>query len=207
MAPTASYNIYDDEVNELDRNCSGNGSDAGGEVDPGTPVRDRQQSLPTALEAAAGAGREGYIYFLETSDGKYIKIGFSNNPVRRLWEQKLAARLIGFVPGTREVEQWLHKRFASDLAHRKEWFHRSSRLEMCIDLFRETETMPRAKFQRNCRSAVIKEESQYIHMFLEASLVEAIDKFRWEAHIKSRAEAIRILIQMALDAWDKEKVK
>ena len=198
MAPTASYNIYDDEVNELDRDCSGNGGDAGSEVNTGTPVRDCQHSFPTALEDETGTGREGYIYFLETPDGKYVKIGFSKAPARRLQAEKPAARLIGSVPGTREVEQWLHQRFKSDLAYRKEWFHKSPRLEACIDLFREnTDTLEK---RQGRYQSLLGQLPFILKRETDRPLLKRIEEYRWQAKKLSLIKAVRTLLKQALDA-------
>lgn len=77
----------------------------------------------TRLKAA------GEIYFL--TDGDYIKIGFTTN-----WDQRSGAylthsarklTLVARIPGTREIEHSLHRRFKSDRTT-GEWFRYSDEI-------------------------------------------------------------------------------
>lgn len=55
----------------------------------------------------------GYVYFSETPHG-CIKIGYSDNPVRRLWEHHgrgLDLRPLLVVPASPDLERELHRRF------------------------------------------------------------------------------------------------
>lgn len=65
----------------------------------------------------------GFVYFLRCGD--FVKIGYSENPKRRLLHLQTATpydfELIGAHKGSREQEQYLHKTFAH-LRHRHEWF-------------------------------------------------------------------------------------
>ena len=72
----------------------------------------------------SGAGKVGYVYFIATHDSAFVKIGFSVNIHRRfdhfeiLWP---ALRLIGYMPGSRQTESWLHEKF-SPFRENGEWF-------------------------------------------------------------------------------------
>lgn len=59
------------------------------------------------------------VYFAQRRKGGLIKIGYSRNVKPRV--QTIRAKVIGAVPGEREVEKKLHKRFAH-LRVRGEWF-------------------------------------------------------------------------------------
>jgi hypothetical protein len=78
-------------------------------------------------------GESGYIYFAETEDGQFVKIGFSWNPIRRLYAlgtlrpSNFRIRLIGFFPGTLQAEHELHKQFISDRDN-GEWFRSTTDL-------------------------------------------------------------------------------
>jgi hypothetical protein len=75
----------------------------------------------------------GYVYFIETEDAQYIKIGHSVNPITRLaqigtWKP---VRLLGYMPGSRDMETSLHSKFASDRTS-GEWFRASNELRLFI---------------------------------------------------------------------------
>lgn len=68
----------------------------------------------------------GFIYFIETEGGEYVKIGWSlNHPEgRRRTLQTGCPKpldLVAFFPGSLEDERRLHRTFA-ELAYRGEWF-------------------------------------------------------------------------------------
>lgn len=72
------------------------------------------------------------VYFAQA--GAYIKIGYSSNPISRVATVTLSGRrpktlprgaeanLIGWVPGGRELEAEMHRRFAGDHVA-GEWFY------------------------------------------------------------------------------------
>lgn len=65
------------------------------------------------------------IYFIQPEEGGLMKIGFANDPTRRLRELQtgspLRLRLVAEVPGTIEDERALHRHFRH-LRERHEWF-------------------------------------------------------------------------------------
>jgi hypothetical protein len=75
----------------------------------------------------------GFIYFIETADGGFVKIGYSIKPYQRLSQLGTlqpgmrALRLIGWIPGTFETERELHARFLADRDN-GEWFRDSPEL-------------------------------------------------------------------------------
>lgn len=68
---------------------------------------------------------QGFVYFIGSTRGGPVKIGFSVAPRRRLGELQTASpvrlEILGLLAGTRETEQELHEKFS---AHRMsgEWF-------------------------------------------------------------------------------------
>jgi T5orf172 domain len=81
-------------------------------------------------KAGERENQSGFVYFLETHDGQFVKIGFSNSVARRfarISPLMPGLRVLGYMPGTRATEMWLHGRFA---AHRErgEWFRTSDEL-------------------------------------------------------------------------------
>lgn len=77
---------------------------------------------------------KGFVYFIETEDGQFIKIGFSVNVHRRMGQIALLApsRLIGFFPASPQTEYWIHRKFALS-RHVGEWFRSSMELREFID--------------------------------------------------------------------------
>jgi hypothetical protein len=79
----------------------------------------------------------GHVYFVETADGQYVKIGYSKHPRRRfsqfgtLRPGPFALRLIGSFPGSPKTERWLHEKFQEDRDN-GEWFRASDRLRAYI---------------------------------------------------------------------------
>lgn len=76
---------------------------------------------------------EGWIYFIETENGQYVKIGFSFRPVRRLGQlgTLMPVRLVGCFPGSKSTERWLHARFAPN-RRIGEWFSSTPELRLFI---------------------------------------------------------------------------
>jgi hypothetical protein len=68
--------------------------------------------------------RNSFVYFMGGDDG-YVKIGFSNNPHKRLRGVQIGSaspvRLLAMLRGDRNDEDSLHKRFAAYRV-RGEWF-------------------------------------------------------------------------------------
>lgn len=76
------------------------------------------------------------IYFILSDDG-YVKIGLSNEPEKRLKSLQTATahqlEIIYLMPGTLEVEQYLHTLFSEDHS-RGEWFIFSDKIREFIRL-------------------------------------------------------------------------
>lgn len=66
------------------------------------------------------------IYFIQTADNRFIKIGKADDPAKRIASIQTSLpqriKLIATIPGGHEQEKALHHRFAS-LRTRGEWFH------------------------------------------------------------------------------------
>ena len=79
----------------------------------------------------------GYIYFIETVDGRFVKIGFSVDPYRRLSQLgtlrpgEFELRILGWIPGTFETERWLHDKFVA-ARENGEWFTSTPELRTFI---------------------------------------------------------------------------
>lgn len=76
--------------------------------------------------------KTGCVYFIDTIDGLYVKIGFSYNVRKRLRSLQGGSpkllELRGWVPGNRTSERKLHKMFATD-RFSGEWFIRTDRMD------------------------------------------------------------------------------
>lgn len=118
----------------LDRTGTGGNGRQGARqsLEQETPAGDRANGSPKALE------KTGVVYFIETKDREFVKIGYSTQAYRRLWQLgtlrpgNYALRLIGWLPGTLETERWLHEKFAAD-RDRGEWFRSSPPLRQFIE--------------------------------------------------------------------------
>lgn len=98
----------------------------------------------TGVERETGWPPEkGWVYFVETEDGQFVKIGFSITPVRRLSQlgTLMPVRLIGCFPGSRGTEVWLHRKFASERTT-GEWFRFTPELRALITLVGVMEPTP-----------------------------------------------------------------
>jgi hypothetical protein len=78
----------------------------------------------------------GCVYFIETHDGAFVKIGYSIHVPRRFDEIGVllpGLRLIGHMPGTMATERWLHGKFAMD-RERGEWFRHTDEVRRFISV-------------------------------------------------------------------------
>ncbi len=96
----------------------------------------------------------GYVYFAKTSDGAFIKIGFSIRPVMRVKQfghlrpSTFNLELIGWIVGSRAMEKEIHKELAE---HRDkgEWFRaHPDVLEFISSLKLRTDDIPFPESQR-----------------------------------------------------------
>jgi len=66
------------------------------------------------------------IYFIQTADNQYVKVGKADNPAKRLLELQTAApqklKLLATLAGGHEQERAIHQRF-EHLRARGEWFY------------------------------------------------------------------------------------
>jgi hypothetical protein len=126
--------MTNDGRREDERNGVGeeNGAEKGEVAFAETPQGDSQERGQKAL---------GQIYFVETEDAQYVKIGFSRRVKMRMSELgtlrpgSFSLRLLGSVPGTIETERWMHQRFAEDRDN-GEWFRQSRDLNAFIRLIK-----------------------------------------------------------------------
>lgn len=94
---------------------------------------------------------DGYIYFFKDIEKDWVKIGYSNNPRKRIWQvscgSKCSLELLGVMPGSHEIEREIHARFG--LFHvpqryvkgagKTEWFYLHDSL---LNFIRENATIP-----------------------------------------------------------------
>lgn len=136
------------------------GQGAEQETIEGAPERDSESGSGSNV-----GKKEGCIYFVETEDGKFMKIGYSATLNRRMGQLEAVLRptpirLIGYLPGNRGTETWLHQRFA---AHRErgEWFRNEPELRefvAFIGLLRLVEAKPRIG-RKNRKIAKVEERN------------------------------------------------
>ncbi len=121
-----SYNTRNGE-----EECSGtsDGRDEEQEAFASTAEGDRAEG------GGGPVGKQGFVYFIETEDGRFVKIGYSMRPNLRVGQLGTSSihrlRLIGWMPGTLQTERWLHAKFSDD-RDRGEWFRNSEQLRQFI---------------------------------------------------------------------------
>ena len=101
-----------------------------------SPRRAFAQLFNLPQDVICNVPNQDAVYFIEDSIER-IKIGFSNDPQKRLGELQTGSsnslRLIGSIPGGKDLESKLH----SDFAHLKlknEWFHATQGLRGFIEI-------------------------------------------------------------------------
>src|SRR5882757_2153812 len=86
--------------------------------------------------AAGGQGQVGFVYFIESPDAAFLKIGYTGHSVEARFHDIGCSlpglRLLGHIPAARATEKWLHAKFA-DLQEQGEWFRYHDRLKTFID--------------------------------------------------------------------------
>jgi hypothetical protein len=110
---------------------AGHGGPAEQEAISGGTEGNRVQSSKNTV----GRETEGFVYFFETEDGQFVKIGFSVNVSQRMGQiaTLVPMRMIGYFPGSRETESWLHQKFSANW-HTGEWFRSSVELRQFIQM-------------------------------------------------------------------------
>jgi len=80
----------------------------------------------------------GFVYFIETEDSAYVKIGFSRDVRKRLATLQIAYpcvfRLLGWIPGDLKTERRLHRTLAQH-RHNGEWFRNNKDVRKAIESF------------------------------------------------------------------------
>lgn len=94
------------------------------------------QVIPVLIPAASQKkDRDGFVYFVKAGRRGDVKIGFSNDPKRRLASMQTSISkdlvLLGAIPGTMDDEADLHAKFAH-LRTRGEWFKHTKELQAFI---------------------------------------------------------------------------
>lgn len=123
-----SYNGDDDPEEEQ------SSPELGGDEEPETDTGEEEgDSYEGDSNPVGQPTSKGYIYFLESDDARFIKIGFSKNVINRIADlgTVMPLKLIGCLPGSIKTERYIHRRF---LTCRKtgEWFYATSALREYI---------------------------------------------------------------------------
>ncbi len=88
-----------------------------------------------------------YVYFIASRCNRFVKIGISNNPERRLLDiaamSPVPVRLLGYLPGWRADEMALHSHYAERHSH-GEWFNLSPSMLGEIEVMVRTSLYPSA---------------------------------------------------------------
>lgn len=123
---------------------------------PQTPEEKRfarrlEQPSPDAQRLLDAAKELGWIYFIE-SGYSAMKIGWSTNVKRRFMAHKVSnhgtLRLIGIVPGCKQVERQFHNAFAEH-AMRGEWFRRNGVIDRIMPFLMDQGLRPFGTNSRN----------------------------------------------------------
>ena len=93
----------------------------------------RQEQTITRLEielvgatASRPAPAEGVVYYVQV--GSHVKIGWTSNLENRMRQYPPNSTLLAQHPGTRKDENHMHRRFAADRTHGREWYVPSASL-------------------------------------------------------------------------------
>ncbi len=88
---------------------------------------------------------ESFVYFIDTEDGRYVKIGLTRRLTVRLSTIQIGhpGRLTvrGCLVGDRAKERQLHQEFATSHV-RGEWFKRTPELDLAIEALGITKVLP-----------------------------------------------------------------
>jgi hypothetical protein len=97
-------------------------------VDGHTQQETEPRAAPRDCKAGGtgevGSG-SGSVYFIRSPDRAFVKIGFTRLSVmvrcKQIGSLQPGLSILGYMPGTRDTEAWLHHKFA-DLRTKGEWF-------------------------------------------------------------------------------------
>lgn len=134
----------------------------------------------------------GFVYFIRCEDR--VKIGYSENPVRRLTKINADApfpcELLGWVAADDYPERELHERFATDRLH-SEWFAVSPGLLSFVQMARVSEIVGKDRFERR-----------------DLSDASAMKRWRYAAKLRQSDAAARIGVDQSLwNKWETGKIR
>lgn len=94
--------------------------------DPNVQYLNNRYQKEQDIKTACNSDIDGsYVYFFMTTDGRYVKIGHSSNPFKRIRTVQtgcpLEIKIIGYFEADRKYEEILHKKFKRCRTH-GEWF-------------------------------------------------------------------------------------
>lgn len=150
----------------------------------------RNNFRPDRKRAVSIKEKKGYVYFIETHDSFYVKIGFSASLARRLamfTTVMPGLRFIGCIPGTFADEQRFHSLFPS-LRDVGEWFRNSPDLINFIGTLALIKDVP-----TSTENDVVN-----LHMFISRDIMDQVEDFRFENRLSSKLEAMEIIIAEGL---------
>jgi hypothetical protein len=122
---------------EKESSGAGNGCNAQQETNGATTEGDREEG---------SSGAMGFVYFFETEDSQFIKIGFAVNVDRRMGQVSplVPMRLLGYFPASPHTELWLHHKFKQQ-RYIGDWFRTSPELLIFIDTLGVIRDMPQER--------------------------------------------------------------
>lgn len=98
-----------------------------------------EEEIKSIISGEECQGSISYVYLIQASESKNLKIGFSSNPDRRIKKlqtgNKEKLSMIGLIRGGAKTEKMLHKMFAS-YRERGEWFRNSEEIRSFFDISR-----------------------------------------------------------------------
>ena len=99
------------------------------------PNKKTQQKVSTSPPEEPKS-EEGYVYYIQEELDGNIKIGWSNDPIKRLQEHQTSnsreLRMLVYVKGSQEYEREIHRKFQSSKTT-GEWFKPDKRLLVHIE--------------------------------------------------------------------------
>lgn len=138
----------------------------------------------------------GTIYILETEDKTLIKIGYSTRLTmrleqhRRLVESQMACsvRLIGFFPGTLQLEAAIHRMFAEHRIH-TEWYDRTAVLQAVQMLGRRRIRIPSPKYTASISTDMNARRNEVLSPERRKAIARKAAVTRWAAVKKAAKKA------------------
>ncbi|MCH2405815.1 MAG: GIY-YIG nuclease family protein, partial [Nitrosopumilus sp.] len=93
-------------------------------------------SPPEELKPEGNKSKEGFVYYIQEEMDGNIKIGWSDDPIKRLTQHQTSnsreLRMLVYVKGSQEYEREIHRKFQTSKTT-GEWFKPDKRLLVHIE--------------------------------------------------------------------------